>query len=124
MMGTMANKQRGVSISGFLTVVVVLIFVAIAGMKVIPPYLDDYTIKKKFNEVAHDPDLKNATVHDIRQSFVTRVQVTNITAIKAEDIEVTKDADGITLSASYSVKIPLFGNASLVLEFNPSSIAK
>lgn len=123
-MGTIANKQHGVSLEGFLVVVVVLIFVAFAGMKVIPSYLDDYTIKKKFNEVAHDPDLKNATVHDIRQSFIARVQTTNITAIKADDIEVAKDADGITLSASYSVKIPLFGNASLMLEFNPSSTAK
>ncbi len=124
MMGTMTNKQRGVSLEGFLAVVVVLIFVVVGCVKVVPSYLDDYAIKKKFSEVAHDPNLKNATVHDIRQSFIAHALVSNITAIKADDIEVAKDADGITLSASYSVKIPLFGNASLVLEFNPSSSDK
>jgi len=120
-MGAMVNKQRGVSISGFLALVVVVVFFVIVCVKVIPAYLDDYTIKKFFNVVAHDPDMKNATVHDIRQSFSKHATVSNITAISEKDIDVAKDANGITLSASYSVKIPLISNASLVLEFNPSS---
>jgi YbbR domain-containing protein len=121
MMEKMANKQRGITMSGFMVAVVVFILVAIAGMKIIPAYIQDKTIKSKFEEVARDPELKNATVHDIRMSYIRRVTTSDITAIKADDIEVTKDASGITLSASYSVKIPLFGNASLILEFNPSS---
>jgi hypothetical protein len=44
-----------------------------------------------------------------------------ITDITADDIEISKDAGALTLSASYSVKIPVAGNMSLVLEFNPSS---
>ena len=118
------NKQRGVTMSGFLVTVVVLIFLAIGGMKIIPAYIQDKTIQSKFDEVARDPELKNATVHDIRESFRKRVTTSDITAIKVEDIEVTKDAGGITLSASYSVKIPLVGNATLLLEFNPSSASK
>ncbi len=120
-MVTMANKQRGVSLGGLLAVVVVLIVVALVGMKVVPAYIQDKTIKTKFAEVARDPELKNATVRDIQAAFSKRVTTSDITAIKAEDIDVTKDAGGITLSASYTVKVPLFGNASLLLEFNPSS---
>jgi hypothetical protein len=107
--------------SGFLTTVVVFVLVAIFGMKLIPSYIQDKTIKSKFEEVARDPEMKNATVHDIRMSYYKRATVSDITAIKMDDVEVAKDANGITLSASYVVKIPLFGNASLMLEFNPSS---
>lgn len=124
MMVTMANKQRGVSMSGFLVAVVVLILLLIAGINIAPPYFQNKTIKSKFIEVANEPDLKNASVHDIRAAFTRLVAVSNITAIKAEDIDVTKDESGITLSASYQVKIPLIGNASLLLEFNPSSASK
>jgi len=120
-MGTVTIKQRGVSISGFLTVVAVLVFLAISGMKLIPAYIQDKTIRSKFYEVAHDPDLQNSPANVIRSAFSKRVTVTDITALKTEDIEVTKDASGIILSASYTVKIPIFGNASLLLEFNPSS---
>lgn len=120
-MRAMANKQRGVSLEGFSVVIVVFILLAIAALKVVPPYIQDKTIKSKFDEIARDPELKNATVRDIQAAFRRRVTTSDITAIKAEDIEVTKDASGITLSASYVVKIPLVANATLLLEFNPSS---
>jgi len=120
----MANRQHGVSLEGFLVAIVILVLVAVAGMKIAPAYIQDKTIKSKFDELARDPELKNATVRDIRAAFSKRVTTSDITAIKAEDIEVLKDAGGITLSASYTVKIPLIGNASLLLEFNPSSAAK
>ena len=123
-MGKMANRQHGVSLSGFLMAVVVLVLVAVAAMKVAPAYIQDKTIKSKFDEVAHDPELKNATVRDIRAAFSRRVTTSDITAIKADDIEIAKDGDAITLSASYTVKIPLIANASLLLEFNPSSATK
>ena len=120
----MANKQRGVSFEGFLVVVVILILVSIAGMKIGPAYIQDKTIKSKLVEVANDPELKNAPVHEIRAAFAKRVTTSDITAIKPEDIQVAKDAGEITLSASYSVKIPLVANATLLLEFNPSSATK
>ena len=120
-MGVLLNKQRGVTLSGLLKVVVILIFLIVAGVKVVPPYLDNKAIGNKFKELANDPELKNATVHDIRAAFTKRIAISNITAVNAEDIEVTKDDTGITLNASYKVKLPLVGNASLLLEFNPSS---
>jgi hypothetical protein len=120
----MANKQRGVSLEGFLVVVVVLVLVSVTAMKIVPAYIQDKTIKSKLEEVANDPDLKNAPVHEIRAAFSKRATVSDITAIKAEDIEVAKDANGMILSARYSVKIPLLGNAALLLEFNPSSASK
>lgn len=123
-MKIMAHKQHGVSFGGFLVVVVIFVLVAIAGMKLIPAYIQDKTIKSKFDEIARDPELKNASVRDIRMAYIKRVISTDITAVKAEDIEITKDADGITLSASYAVRIPLVANATLLLEFNPSSATK
>lgn len=120
-MGTMTSKQRGVSLEGFLVVVVVLIFVAVAALKVAPAYLQDRTIKSKFEEVAHDPDLKNAQAHEIQAAFRKRAAVSDITNIKAEDIEVSRDNGEIILSVSYAVKVPLIANASLLLEFNTSN---
>ena len=120
-MRSMANKQLGVSLEGFLVVIVILIVVLVAGMKIVPAYIQDKTIKTKFEEVARDPELKNSPAHEIKEAFRRRASVSDITNIKAEDIDVTKDSGGITLSVSYAVKIPLVANASLLLEFNTSS---
>jgi hypothetical protein len=123
-MGTVSYRQQGITMSGFLITLAVLIALAVAGLKIIPAYIEDQTIKTKFIEVAHDPELQNSSPAEIRTAFRKRATVTDITAIKVDDIDVTKDGGAIVLSASYSVKIALFGNASLLLEFNPSSAAK
>ena len=36
-------------------------------------------------------------------------------------LEITKQADGVVISAQYTTRVPLFGNASACLDFNPSS---
>ena len=119
-MKIMANRQRGFSFSGFLMVAVVLVFAAIGGMKIIPAYMQDARIKGIFDTIVHDPAMRDASVKDIRESFSKRASMDNITIIQPSDIEIDKSS-GLSLSASYSMKIPLAGNASLVLEFNPSS---
>ncbi len=120
-MKIMANKQRGFSFSGFLVAIVIIMVAAIGGIKLIPAYMQDTKIKNIFDVITHDPEMRNAPVNAIRTSFAMRASIDAITVINEKDIEISKDNGGISLSASYSVKIPLGGNVSLVLEFNPSS---
>ena len=120
-MKIMTSRQRGFSFSGFLVVAVIFILAAIGGMKLIPAYMQDAGIKKIFNTIVHDPAMQTASVKDIRESFAKRAMMDNITVISQSDIEIDKSGSSISLSASYSVKVPLVANASLILEFNPSS---
>ena len=115
------KRQLGLSMSGFVVTAIILIFAAVLAMKLIPPYMQDGEIKKVFDAVAQDPDMKNATIRDIQIAYSKRAAVQDITAIKLDDVEIDKKDGGITLSASYQVKIPLVANISLLLDFNPSS---
>ena len=117
-MKIMVNRQRGLSMSGFLFVAIVLIFVAVGAMKLIPAYMQNAQVQNVFDAIVQDPEMQKASVRDIRMSYIKRASINDITAVKAEDIEVEKDANGISLSTSYTVKIPVAGNASLLLEFN------
>jgi len=118
---TMPGQQRGLSFFGFIFGAFALVLVSITGLKLIPAYMQDAEVKKLFVTIANDPEMQTATPRDIRLSFSKRSSIDNITAIKAEDIEIVSDAGKPVLSASYAVKIPLAGNVSLYLEFNPSS---
>ena len=123
-MNSIARRQRGVSLSGLITWIVVLILAGIGAMKVIPPYIQNAEITSIFDTIARDPEMQTAPPKNIRESYGKRAMMNNISIIGESDIEISKDASGLSLSASYQVKIPLAGNASLVLEFNPSSAAK
>jgi hypothetical protein len=74
-----------------------------------------------FNEIVRDPNMAKASPRDIRNSFDRRASIDAITVIKSDEIEIAGGDGRLELSASYSVKVPLFGNASILLEFNPSS---
>lgn len=123
-MKKIASWQRGVSLSGLLIWLVVLIFAGIIAMKFVPSYVQNAEIKNIFYTIAHDPEMQSASLRSIRESYGKRAMMDNISIIDANDIEISKDAGGLSLSASYQVKIPLAGNASLILEFSPSSEAK
>jgi len=124
MMKIMANKQRGVSFSGFLMVLVVLIFVAVGGMKILPAYIENNEIKGIFDTIAHDPEMQGAQVKDVRDAFYKRAMMNNIKAVNPADVEISKEGGRLSLSVSYAVKIPLIANATLLLEFNTSNSSK
>lgn len=120
----MPVQQRGISFGGFIMGAFLLVLFGITGLKLIPAYMQDAQIKNIFIAIAHDPDMQKATPHDIQASFEKRAVIDNITAIKAGDIDISSDNGRPVLSASYAAKIPMGGNISLYIEFNPSSAGK
>lgn len=106
---------------GFIVLASLGIFVTILGMKLIPPYMHKAQIESIFKTIAADPAMQSGTVKEIKESFSKRASIDYITDISAEDIDIIKNGTMLSLSASYTVKIPVAGNISLVIDFNPSS---
>lgn len=122
MSGATAMQQRGMTFSNFLLVAILLAFVAVLGMKIIPAYVEDRTIRSILDAIAHDPDMQNAQPNDIYASWEKRALINNITIIDPSTIVVQKTPGStMVLSVKYNVKIGLVGNASLLLEFDTSS---
>ena len=117
----MPAKQRGLSFSGFIFGAVILVLAITTGMKLIPAYMQDAKIGNLFTVIANDPEMQKASPRDIRMSFTKRASIDSVTAINAEDIEITSNGGRLVLSASYAVKVPLVANISLYLDFSPTS---
>jgi len=117
----MRARQRGLSFESFIVVAILGVIVGIFSLKLVPAYMEDGKIKTIFNAIAHDPDMQKASPYEIKLSFDRRASIDNITAIKAEDIEIASEQGRLILSAKYSVKVGLGGNVSLLLEFNPTN---
>jgi hypothetical protein len=121
-MKAISKRQNGVTFGGFLMILVLVVVVAIFGLKLIPAYMEDGKIQHAFDSIARDPDMQNATVADIRDAYFKRaVTMDDVTKVSPADIEIGKENGHLSLSAKYSVKIPLAGNVSLIVEFSPSS---
>ena len=117
---SISKKQQGISLSGLMIWSFVLILVSIVGMKLIPAYIENATIKRTLLAVATESNLRTNN-QEIRQSFNRRASIDNIKAINGQDIVIDKKSDKVVLSTNYSVKIPLLANISLYIDFTAAS---
>jgi len=114
------KKQGGVSFGGFIMVLALLGGLAITSMKFIPVYMENAKIQKAFDVIVQDPAMQAGTNAEIQDSFYKRANVMDaVSAVTLNDIVIARDGKSLSLSANYTVKVPLAGNVSLLIEFSP-----
>ena len=111
------QKQRGVSLMGLIITLAVLGFLAVMAAKLMPAYIDYFSVQKMFKTMEQAGDLKLG-VRDIRRAFDTRNAIENVQAVKGDDLEITKEGGETVVAANWSVKIPLVSNISACLDFS------
>ena len=122
MMNTTLKQQRGVTFGGFIMIAALLGGLAIFSMKLIPAYMENAKVQKAFDAMVRDPAMQTATIPEIKTSFEKRANIMDsVTGVTTGDLVISKEGGTLSLSASYSRKIPLAGNVSLLMEFNPTA---
>ena len=115
----MQNKQRGVTLSGLFVVLFVLIILALLAMKLIPAYMEYGTAKNAIQAIARGGQA--STPQEVRRAFDARAAIDDITAVKATDLEITKDGSGVVIAFAYRKEVPLFANLGVYIDFAANS---
>ena len=118
---SMKSQQHGLTMLGFLFVAVMLIFVAMLAMKLVPAYIEFFSVKKILNTMGQESDLKSKSNAEIRNDFIKRANVSYVTVVKPEDLTIDRRNGGLVVSADYVFRSKLVGNVSLVVDFSASS---
>ena len=106
---------------GFLFVAFVLVMVAMLGMKLVPAYIEFFSVKKILATMGQDSDLKSKSNAEIRSDFIKRANVGYVTVVKPEDLSIDRSGGTLVISAEYEFRSKLVGNTSLVVDFSASS---
>ena len=115
----MRRKQLGISLGGIMVGGIVFIVLALLGMKLLPSYLEFFTIKKAVAAIAMER--RTGSPGDIRKAFDQRASVDDISTIKGADLEITKEGQEVVINAAYRKEIPLFSNIGIFINFAASS---
>jgi hypothetical protein len=116
----MRRKQLGVSLGGLIMGAVVLIALAMLGLKLAPSYIEFFAIKKAINAIGTEAR-GGASVAEIRKSFDARATIDDINSVKGSDVEISKDSGGVSLRVAYRKEIPLVANVGVYIEFVATS---
>jgi len=106
---------------GFLFVAVVLVMIAMLAMKLVPAYIEFFSVKKILATMGQESDLRSKSNAEIRNDFVKRANVGYVTVVKPEDLTIDRSRGVPVISADYAFRTKLLGNVSLVVDFSAST---
>jgi len=117
----MKFKQRGITMSGFLFVAVIFIVIAMLAMKLVPAYIEFFSVKKILNTMGQDSSIGSKSNAELRSDFSRRASVDYVTVVKPEHLTIDRRGGVPVISADYEFRTPLVANISLVVDFSASS---
>ncbi|MEO8064379.1 MAG: DUF4845 domain-containing protein [Pseudomonadota bacterium] len=117
------HKQRGVTMIGWIFLLVPMAIVVYAGIRVGPEYLNYYKVSQALSETAVKLKSDEAlTVQAIRSAVEKRFDTGYVDNPKASDIVITKGDKGWEMAADYETTTPLFGNLYLLMSFKKAVV--
>ena len=107
--------QRGVALSGLIFWGIVLVLVAVLGMKVVPTVIE-YTKILKDAKATVAKSGPETTVAEVRSTFDKFAEI-DMLEFFGKDLDISKNGGKIVIEFAYEKRIPLFWNVSLLIDY-------
>ena len=116
---TRRRSERGEGKLKAIIVTAILLLGVIAGVKVIPPYVAEYQLNDKIQEIARFGIVEHNTEDQIKDKVMKTIEDLEIPATK-DNVKVTAGTQRVTISVDYTVPVDIFFY-HVDLHFTPSS---
>jgi hypothetical protein len=122
----MRHSQKGMSFFGLLAVIALLIFGLVTAMKLVPIYLDHFSLREMITKINEDPTIKINSIRDFNSYIDKGMQINSIRDIDArEAITITASGtDAYTVIINYEVRAPALQNVDLLVHFDETHIVR
>jgi hypothetical protein len=113
------KSQKGMSLFGVLLGLAVLAFVATTAMKLVPHYMDYWSLKKSIESVATDKSTEINTGGEFYSHVSRGMQVNNIRDLDLNKVlSVTEEGNVFRAHLQYEKREPLIQNLDVVMKFD------
>jgi hypothetical protein len=117
----MIKRQRGVTFIGWLILLIPMAILGYVAIRLVPIYLNymrvAHSVEQTSAEMKAD-DVATLTPLLIRATLSKHFDIESITFPEVQDVTVTRDGAGWTIEAKFEDSAPLFGNISMVVDFD------
>ena len=117
------RKQRGVTMIGWIFLLIPVAVVLYAGIRLAPEYLNYYKVVTAMKETASQlksDDTLNPVA--IRTSLEKRFDTGYVEVPNVKDVGIRKSAAGWEMEADYERVVPMFGNLHLLVAFKETVV--
>lgn len=114
----MRTKQRGMTLIGWVIVVGILGVFALAGMRLLPVYLEYFKISSVLKGLDQEMEGERATMQAIRSYVQKRFDVESVNIIDEDDLLVERKGSVFEVRAQYDHRVPFVGNVDFTVAFD------
>ena len=117
----MKSKQSGITLIGFLVVLIIVGFFGFMAMKLVPAYTEFMGVNKAMNQIASD-GVEGKTLDSVRSDLMRKLdfQYVSDSTIKPKDITLKRQGNAAQLNVTYDKRIPFMYNIDFLLHFEKS----
>jgi hypothetical protein len=112
------DKQQGLTLTSFVIVLAVVGFFAYVGMKVVPMYLEYYSVKSALDGLSKEPGVADMDPSKIQDLFFRRMDINYSDHVKPSDVKIERADNGWKMKVSYEVRRELIANLDVVGKFD------
>ena len=112
------ERQRGMTLIGMLLLLILIGFVAVIAMKVVPMYVQYYSIKSTIESIRKEPQVAQMSAQEIQNAIQKRFDIGYVDNITARDLKIRNENRGRVLDLVYQDERALFYGLSVVLKVN------
>lgn len=114
---TIPGKQKGLSMLGWMVIIGIAVFFVILGMKLVPSYIEYYSIKTVLRSLQEDRQANQRTVKQIRDTIIKRLKINGVYEFDRENIKIKKEKNQMRVNVVYEERKKMVGNIDVVMHF-------
>jgi len=117
----MKSKQAGLTLIGFLVVLVVVAFFGYMAMKLVPAYTEYLGVTKAMTQISTE-GVEGKSLDQIRRELMFKMdfQYVDDATIKPSNITIDRGDTGTVLHVLYDKQVPFIYNIDFLLHFDKS----
>lgn len=113
----MRSRQRGVTLVGWIVIIIPFVIVGYAAVRLLPVYLNYQKVAKTLETTA--TEMKgSADAAGIRNTIDKHFDIDMVEFPTSKDVKITRDGQAWVMECAYEDQAPLFGNISLHVTFD------
>ena len=119
------RRTNGLTLIGFLIVLVVTLFFAYAAMRLIPMYLEYHALTNALSQLEDNPASANMSPPQIKSKIKRTLWASYAdNNIKKEHMRISKTSAGVKVRVAYEVRKPFLGNIDIIGKFDRSVVLR
>jgi len=118
LMNVSLKRQQGLTFISLVFVLGLIAFFVLLGLKIGPIYLDHSKVVSALSEIEKNPDIKEQTEYQIRDSLSKRFNINYVNDVTQKDITIIRHGNYLKVTIEYEVVRKIAGNLSILVEFN------